>query len=132
MIYTFWLAERLKDTRVTVNGIRVPNVKLDLRRYPNLSALARLAYSFKSLFAIFPDRMARTYAWLATSDDVRNVTGGYFDEKNRQVKVNRSCHDREHVAQVMELTTRYLESGVGRADRGSRVPDPGPRPTLPR
>jgi NAD(P)-dependent dehydrogenase (short-subunit alcohol dehydrogenase family) len=111
VIYTFWLAEQLKEARITVNGIRVTNVKIDLGRYPNVSSLARVAYSFKSLFAISPDEMARAYAWLATSDDLAGVTGGYFDERRRQVRAPRSCYDPEHVAQVMELTARCLQGG---------------------
>jgi NAD(P)-dependent dehydrogenase (short-subunit alcohol dehydrogenase family) len=113
VIYTFWLAEQLKEARTAVNGIRVTNVQIDLARYPNVSSLARVAYSFKSLFSISPDEMARSYTWLATSDDVVGVTGGYFDERQRQVRANRSCYDPEHVAQVMQLTARYLEGGEG-------------------
>jgi NAD(P)-dependent dehydrogenase (short-subunit alcohol dehydrogenase family) len=108
VIYTYWLAERLAGTAITVNCVRVTNVRLDLRRYPGLSRLVRLAYAIKSRFAISPARMARTYTYLATSDEVRGTTGRCFDERNREVRTNRSTYDREHVARVMELTTRYL------------------------
>jgi len=39
VMYTYWLAEKLKDTKITVNCIRVTNVKIDIKRYPNLTKL---------------------------------------------------------------------------------------------
>lgn len=46
-MYTYWLAEKLKDTEVTANCIRVTNVKVDISRYPNLSKIAKFAYTLK-------------------------------------------------------------------------------------
>jgi NAD(P)-dependent dehydrogenase (short-subunit alcohol dehydrogenase family) len=111
VVYTYWLAEQLARTAVTVNCVRVTNVRLDVRRYPSLSLLARLAYSIKSRFALSPGRMALTYTYLATSDEVRGISGKCFDEHNRQVRTNRRTYDREHVQRVMDLTARYLADG---------------------
>lgn len=108
VIYTYWLADRLAGTAVTVNCVRVPNVRIDVRRYPHLSRLARLAYAIKSRFALAPERMATTYTHLATSTGLRGVTGKCFDESSREVRTNRSTYDREHVRRVMDLTRRYL------------------------
>ena len=41
VMYTYWLAEQLKDTAVTVNCIRVTNVKVDTNRYPNISGFMK-------------------------------------------------------------------------------------------
>jgi len=108
VIYTHWLAEQLASTKVTVNCVRVPNVRIDISRYPGLSAPARLAYAIKSRFAISPAEMAKTYAHLATSTEVRGVTGRCFDERARQVGSSRSSRDPDHLQAVMQLTLRHL------------------------
>ena len=108
VIYTYWLAGQLDGTAVTVNCVRVTNVRIDLRRYPELSPLARLAYSVKSLFSISASRMANTYAYLATAPDIRGVSGKCFDENNREVRTNRRTYDPEHVRGVVDLTMQYI------------------------
>jgi len=108
VMYTRWLAGRLGGSRTTVNCIRVPNVRIDLARYPGLSLAARLAYALKSRLAITPGEMARTYTWLATSDEVRGATGRCFDERRREVAPHRASKDPAHVEAVMRLTLRQL------------------------
>lgn len=108
VMYTFWLADRLAATRITANCVRVTAVKVDLDRHPNLSAFTRMVYSVKSRFALSPEEMARTYTWLATSDEVTGVTGKCFNEKNIAVKSHRYEVDRARIAAVMALTARYV------------------------
>jgi NAD(P)-dependent dehydrogenase (short-subunit alcohol dehydrogenase family) len=54
VIYTYWLADRLAGTSMTANCVRVTAVKIDLSRYPNLSAFRRRMYSLKSRMSITP------------------------------------------------------------------------------
>jgi NAD(P)-dependent dehydrogenase (short-subunit alcohol dehydrogenase family) len=106
--YTYWLAERLAETRITVNCVRVTNVKIDVRRYPGLSPLQRAAYSLKSRFSITPEAMARTYTFLLTDSEVSETSGRCFDEKNRIVETSRPSQDRGATEELMVLTERYL------------------------
>jgi NAD(P)-dependent dehydrogenase (short-subunit alcohol dehydrogenase family) len=108
VMYTYWLAERLRNTGVTVNCVRVTNVRIDLSRYPGLSRLARAAYSLKQRFALSPEQMAETYTYLAVSPEVSKVTGKYFDEKNRIVSSSKYSTDPESIAAVMKLSMTYL------------------------
>ena len=55
VMYTYWLAEQLKDTKITVNSIIVTNVKIDISRYHGVSKLKRSLYSMKSKFSISPE-----------------------------------------------------------------------------
>ncbi|NDI36023.1 SDR family NAD(P)-dependent oxidoreductase [Chengkuizengella sediminis] len=110
--YTYWLAKKLENTKITVNCVRVTNVKLDISRYPNLSSLARFAYSLKSKSSLSPEEMAKTYTYLATSDEVSRVTGKYFDEKNQMVSSSKYSHNFENVNKVMDLTMKYLETSL--------------------
>jgi len=47
VMYTFWFADRYRGTSVSANCVRVTNVKIDLDRYPDLSALQKKLYSFQ-------------------------------------------------------------------------------------
>jgi NAD(P)-dependent dehydrogenase (short-subunit alcohol dehydrogenase family) len=79
IMYTYWLSEELKNTKITANCIRVTNVKVDIQRYPNLSNALKFMYSIKSKFSISPEEMARTYTYLATSKELASTTGKYFN-----------------------------------------------------
>lgn len=109
VMYTYWLAEKLKDTEVTANCIRVTNVKVDISRYPNLSKIAKFAYALKSKKSISPEEMAKTYTYLATSDDVKEVSGKYFDEHHKIVKSSPYSNNSDNVRKVMEFTMQYLD-----------------------
>lgn len=109
VIYTYWLAEKLSDTSITANCIRVPAVKVDINKYPNLSPMMKRLYSLKSRSALSPEEMAETYTYLATSDEVSNLSGKYFNENRKQVKSSRYTYQLENINQVMNLTMRYLK-----------------------
>ena len=109
VMYTYWLSEKLEDTRITVNCIRVTNVKIDIDRYPNLPRLFKYLYSIKSKFSISPDQMAKTYLYLATSKELNNITGEYFDEKNRIVSSSKYSLNDENIKNVMNLTIKYTK-----------------------
>ena len=108
IMFTYFLADMLRDTNITVNCVRVTAVKIDLSRHPGLSPFTKWVYRQKSKRSITPEEMAKTYVYLATSDEVRHVTGKYFDEKNKQVKSNPYTCDRDAINAVMELTRRYF------------------------
>lgn len=109
IMYTYWLAEQLKETSVTVNCIRVSNVKVDTSRYPNISGFMKFLYSIKSRFSITPEDMARTYTYLATSPDLDKTTGKYFNEKNTTVDSSKYSMNKLNIESVMALTMTYLK-----------------------
>lgn len=110
VMYTYWLADKLENSSVTANCIRVPAVKVDLNKYPDLSPLMRRIYTLKSKSALSPEEMAETYTYLATSDEVSEVSGRYFDENRRQVKSSKYTYQPESINQVIDLTMRYIKS----------------------
>jgi len=108
VMYTYWLSEELKDTRITANCIRVTNVKLDLSRFPNLSKLMIFLYSIKRKFSISPDEMAKTYLFLATAQELEGISGKYFNEKNQVVDSSEFSKSRENINKLMILTFKYF------------------------
>lgn len=109
VMYTYWLSKKLADTRITANCIRVTNVKIDTKRYPNLSSLMKFMYSIKSKFSISPDEMAKTYTYLATSEDVNKITGKYFNEKNIIVDSSPYSKNEKNIEDVMNLSLKYID-----------------------
>jgi NAD(P)-dependent dehydrogenase (short-subunit alcohol dehydrogenase family) len=110
VMYTYWLSDKLKGTNVTVNCIRVTNVKLDISRYPNISEISKLMYLIKSRFSLSTGDMAKVYTYLAVSDSVSKVSGKYFDEKSQIVSSNKYSRDINNINKVMNLTMKYLKS----------------------
>ncbi len=108
IMYTYWLADELKDTNITANCIRVTNVKIDMNRYPNNSGFMKFIYKMKSSNALTPESMAKTYTFLATSLNLKTTSGKYFDEKNTIIKSSKYSTDPASIKKVMDLTMKYL------------------------
>lgn len=107
-MYTLWLAEELKDKAITVNCIRVTNVKIDINRYPDISGFMKFMYSIKSRFSISPSEMAETYTYLSADPTLEKTTGKIFDEKNKILSTTAYAKDRGNQNALMELTESYL------------------------
>ena len=109
VMYTYWLADQLSDTSITVNSIRVTNVRIDVdERYPGVPAIMRKMYAIKSKFAITPEKMAETYTYLATSPEVNQTTGAYFDDPQHIVSSSAYSRDSENIEQLMALTSSFI------------------------
>ncbi len=106
-MYTYWLSEQLSKTTITVNCIRVSNVKVDLNRYPDISGFKKFLYSIKSRFSISAEDMAKTYTWLATSPYLDKTTGKYFNKKNKIVSSSAYSMNKRNILEVMELSMSY-------------------------
>ncbi len=109
VMYTYWLSKILSDSSITVNCVRVANVKIDIKRYPNLSRFMKFMYSIKSKFSISPDEMAKTYTYLATSTALNKTTGKYFNEKNTIVDSSKYSKDEKNIEELMNLSKKYVE-----------------------
>lgn len=107
IMYTYWLSEQLYKTNITVNCIRVTNVKIDINRYPDISGFKKFLYSLKSRFSISAEDMAKTYTWLATSTDLIGTSGKYFNEQNKIVKSSVYSMNKRNIAAVMKLSMNY-------------------------
>jgi NAD(P)-dependent dehydrogenase (short-subunit alcohol dehydrogenase family) len=108
MIYTWWLAKELENTSITVNAIRVPAVQIDISRHPDLSPFMKWAYQQKSKQSITPQRMAETYAYLATDAGMKSISGKYFDENNQEISADNYTINLDNINKVIELTNKYL------------------------
>ena len=109
IMYSLWLSKELKDTKITVNSIRVPAVRVDISKYPNLPGVLKKIYKFKSRFSLSPVKMAEMYKYLSTSEEVKNRSGEYFNEKKEIVKFSSYQKNWIEIEKLMELTLKYLK-----------------------
>ncbi|MDA3930894.1 MAG: SDR family NAD(P)-dependent oxidoreductase [Prolixibacteraceae bacterium] len=108
IMFTYRLAEKQNENNITANCIRVTNVKIDIDRYPNVSAFMKWVYKHKSKFSISPTEMAETYTFLVTDPDLSAVTGKYFNEKNEIISSSKYSMNEDNIDNVMKLTHKYL------------------------
>ncbi len=108
VMYTYWIADKLKDTKITANCIRVTAVQVDISRHPELSSFMRWVYKQKAKKSITPQKMAETYTYLAANERLDRVTGKYFNENNTEVNSNTYTNDKNNITSVMKLTRTYI------------------------
>ena len=114
VMYTYELAERLTGTGVTVNCVRVTNVALPEDRISSQPKWLQNIYKIKRKISITPERQADTYVYLAADPAVEKITGGYWDENNRQVSSNRNSYNRETRKRLWQESERM--AGVRAAE----------------
>jgi hypothetical protein len=52
--------------------------------------------------------MAKTYTYFALAEEMDQVTGKHFDEKNRPVRPSGYASQPENIEQLMSLTLNYF------------------------
>lgn len=95
VMFTYALADKLEGSGVTVNCVRVTNVAIPDERIAHLPGWMARLYKLKRKMAITPERQAETYVYLAAEPNLQNVSGGLWDENNRQVRSNRNSYNKE-------------------------------------
>lgn len=103
LMNSLYLRSQLMGSSVSVVGVRVTNVKVDMDRYSNVSSILKGMYKLKSRFSIAPDDMAIIYTALATEE---KRSGFYYDEKLEEVRCNKAAYN---VEMQEELWMRCLE-----------------------
>lgn len=101
LMLTLAMRARYKD--VTIQAIRVPSVKVDMKRYSHLSSFMKNLYKLKSRFSISPEEMAQTYVALATGN---SYNGFLYNEKCQEVKANRSVYNQEAQEKLYRILTQ--------------------------
>lgn len=95
IIFTFYLADRLRDIGVSVHCVRVGNVAISDKRLTQLPKWTRRVYELKRKFSMTPEKMAQTYVWLAADPLAEQHTGKYWDAPGVEAKANKNAYDKE-------------------------------------
>ena len=108
VLFTKALARRLQGKGVTVNALHPGVVATELtREYPKA-----IAAIFK-LFLISPERGAECSLHVATSPDLAETTGTYFD-KSRPKPASRDARDEEQQERLWGVTEAIITSASER------------------
>jgi NAD(P)-dependent dehydrogenase (short-subunit alcohol dehydrogenase family) len=78
VMFTAELADRLKGTHVTVNTLHPGTVKTAIAK--KSGRLISIAWSLVTLFSMDAAQGAKTSIYLASSPEVKGVSGKYFDQ----------------------------------------------------
>jgi len=88
--------------------VRVGNVAIPDERLTHIPKWLLKIYHLKRGMSITPDQMAKTYVYLATDPAVESITGGYWDENNRQVKSNKNSYNRQTWQRLWQATEKLI------------------------
>ena len=104
-LFSFELAERLKDTEITVNCIDPGTVYTNIAN--TFPKLFRLAYKLGEPFMRTPEKGAETIIYLASEKKLKGVTGKLFKDK-KILKPSKYSTDESVRKQLWEETLKYL------------------------
>ncbi len=79
ILFTYELARRLAETRVTANALHPGVVGTGFAA--NNGSLVRLGLRLYRFFVLSPEQGAETSIYLATSPEIQSITGRYFVDK---------------------------------------------------
>ncbi len=100
LMFSLFMGEKYKD--VSIQAVRVTNVKIDISRYNNISSLLKQMYKLKSKFSISPSKMAEVYVALST----KNYDGFLFDENLAEVKANKFAYDKSAQEKLYNILSK--------------------------
>jgi NAD(P)-dependent dehydrogenase (short-subunit alcohol dehydrogenase family) len=106
IMFTRELARRLEGSGVTANVIRVPNVRIDVSRYPDVHPVLLKMYDLKQRSAITPDQMAVTYLKVAADPALASANGMHFDEHARPVSMPSFAKDDQICAHLWDISVQ--------------------------
>lgn len=107
IMFTYELAKRLRHTSVTVNTLHPGFVRTGFTR--NAHQVAHQVFNWISrLWAISPEEGAQTSVYLATSDEVRGVSGTYF-VKCQPTESNDASYDEKQWQQLWDISLEMTD-----------------------
>lgn len=107
LMFTYELARRLEDTRITVNAVLPGFAATNLGRNTG-SLLQAISFKLVRPIQISAKKAAQTSVYLASSDEVKNLTGKCF-RKTREVTTTPASYDREAQKRLWEKSVELLD-----------------------
>ncbi len=103
ILFTKKLAKDLKEFNITANCVHPGGVRTEL--FQEMSWLLRM---MTQLVLISPEKGAETSIYLATSDEVQNITGEYFAKKKIRKPIDEACN-MDIAEQLWKVSEDYLK-----------------------
>jgi retinol dehydrogenase 12 len=112
LMSTLDLADRLRNTPITVNAVHPGVVNTKMLR--SATGLFKLIALLATPFAVSPEKGAATSIYLASSADVKEVSGKYFT-RSRETKFKTAFNTAENRALLRDLSMQA--TGLAEAPR---------------
>jgi NAD(P)-dependent dehydrogenase (short-subunit alcohol dehydrogenase family) len=110
VVFSYELARRLSGTGVTANVLHPGLVRTGFA--DSLGAVPSAVIGFFMRFVgLTPEQGAQTSVYLATSADVENVTGKYW-ERSKAVQSSRAAYDETTWTRLWEVSDRMVAAGA--------------------
>ncbi|BDP44048.1 hypothetical protein DAETH_40170 (plasmid) [Deinococcus aetherius] len=122
VLFSNALARRLRGTGVTSNALHPGAVRSGFNYNPG--GLIQVVFSLTKLFRITPEQGARTSLYLATSPEVRGLSGGYFD-RQRPRRAHPAAHDEAAQERLWRLSEHLLSKWLTAVDDPPMAPGAG-------
>jgi len=106
VLFTQELAERLKDTGITVNAVHPGHVATNIWNMWPGKWYQALLFKIIRWFAMSPEDAAQTSVYLASADEVKGITGKYFEKKKIKEKVSPKSQDIRLQKELWQLSER--------------------------
>jgi len=106
IMFTFELAEKLKDTGITVNCLHPGVVNTGFSK--NGTSLFTTLFNSASRFFMTPEQGAQTSIWLATSPEVEGISGKYFARK-KEIRAKKIAYDKQARKRLWELSEQVAK-----------------------
>jgi NAD(P)-dependent dehydrogenase (short-subunit alcohol dehydrogenase family) len=106
LYFTYELSSRLKNSKITANAVDPGGVATNFSRNNGMFAWTKhyLSYILQRKL-ITPQKAAETIVYLASSQDVSNITGKYFFEKN-EINSSPASYNKEAALKLWQLSLK--------------------------
>lgn len=117
-LYVIWntrhLAKLLKEkglNNITVNALHPGSIATNFGQTADKGWLYNFAFQLTRPFLLTPEKGAETSVYLATSDEVKNVSGQYFEKKKiAKVTVDKKYHSVENESKVWDYCNKITKT----------------------
>jgi NAD(P)-dependent dehydrogenase (short-subunit alcohol dehydrogenase family) len=110
LLFTYELARRLKGTGVTVNALHPGFVRSNFGRRGR-KLYERILFDIARIFAISVKRGAKTSIYLASSPEVKNITGKYF-VKLKLANSSKKSYDKKAQRKLWQVSEKAFKNRI--------------------
>lgn len=103
LLFTYELARRLEGTDVTVNAVHPGVVATDIAS--NYGGIFKYLLKIIKLFVLNVEQGAKPSIFLATSPDVKNITGKYYS-KMKMAPSSKESYNEEDAKRLWEISSK--------------------------
>ena len=110
-MFTYMLADMLKHTPISVNAMHPGGVNTNFGK--NVTGFTGFLFKQLGFLMRSPEKGAETVIWLATSNEVKNVTSTYFKDK-KAIHSHPTSYDKNSLIKLWQLSEEMIRNALSR------------------